>query len=111
MYIEPHYEKNVFPGSMAFTNPQIINIAKSQKDLPRALDLFEKRLKENKTKYIAGNEPSVADYVTFHQINELEVIGQDLFPKRWPNIIKWLEVVKILRGNKEVYEKYKEQVE
>jgi hypothetical protein len=38
MYIEPHYEKNVFPGSMAFTNPQIINIAKSQKELPKALD-------------------------------------------------------------------------
>jgi len=53
----------------------------------------------------------VADYVTFHQINELEIIGHELHPKKWPLIIKWIEVVKILRGNKEVYEKYKEQVE
>ena len=53
----------------------------------------------------------MADYVTFHQINELEIIGHELHPKKLPLIIKWLEAVKILRGNKEVYEKYKEQVE
>ena len=53
----------------------------------------------------------MADYVTFHQINELEIIGHDLHQKRTPNIIKWHDATKVLRGNKEVYDKYREQVE
>ena len=68
-------------------------------------------MKTNGTKFIAGDTASVADYVTFHQITELEIIGQEVHPKRWPQIIKWTENCRSLRGNKEVYEKYKEQVE
>ncbi len=52
----------------------------------------------------------MADYVTFHQITELEIIGQEITNKR-PNIIAWKEQCRTLRGNKEVYEKYKESVE
>jgi hypothetical protein len=34
-----------------------------------------------------------------------------MLPKKWPLIIKWTELCKTLRGNKEVYEKFNESVE
>ena len=75
-------------------------------DIPKALKILEKDLRECGTIYITGNEPCAADYVLFHEILDLDLINYKLDPKHYPHILTWKKACAGLRGNKEVYNLY-----
>lgn len=106
LHIETHYEKNVATRGSVFTMQQLKDQSQALTDIPKALKILEKDLRECGTIYITGNEPCAADYVLFHEILDLDLINYKLDPKHYPHILTWKKACAGLRGNKEVYNLY-----
>ena len=106
LHIETHYEKNVATRASVFTMQQLKDQAQALIDIPKALAILEKDLRDCGAIYITGNEPCAADYVLFHEILDLDLINYKVDPKRYPHILTWKKACAGLRGNKEVNNLY-----